>query len=284
VLVEIETQQTDHFSLKQLGGHIGAEVGDIDLSQLHTPEVFAAIRAALVRHGVLFFRDQDLTVEQYVRLGGQFGELEDNDTLDHVEGFPQVGNLVKEADHVTSTGDMWHADHTYLSDPMPFTMLRALQVPPYGGDTLYLSAKAAFAALPEAMKETLSTLKALHSRSYLIRDGRYAAQFYKERPPRATKEQHNKTTVHPAILQLPETGEEVLYVNPGYVVKFDGWNAKLSSGLLESLYEHCLQPEFQFRFQWRKNSIAIWDNRQTWHFAVNDYHGHRRTMQRLVIA
>lgn len=283
MLQNVENAVDVPFTLKPVGGYVGAEILDIDLAELQAPSTYAAIRAALSRHGVLFFRDQRLDVGQYVCFGEQFGQLEDNDTLAHVAGFPQVGELVKEADHVTSIGDMWHVDHTYLPVPMRYTMLRAIQLPPYGGDTLFLSAKAAFAALPEAIKETLRSLRALHSRSYLIRDARVAAQFFKERPPKSTKQEPNKTAVHPAVIRLPESGEEVLFVNPGYVVKFDGWTSKLSQGLLDSLFEHSFQPEYQCRFQWRPGSIVIWDNLQTWHFAVNDYHGHRRSMQRLVI-
>ena len=284
MLKTVAHKDSQPFTLTPMGGYVGAEITHIDFSQPQAPETFVAIRAALARYGVLFFRDQQMMqVEDYVRFGEQFGTLEDNDTLDHAPGFPQVGNLVKEANHVTSIGDMWHVDHTYLPVPMRYTMLRAMELPPYGGDTLFLSAKAAFASLPEGTKETLRTLKALHSRSYLIRDGRYAAQFFKERPPRSTKQEQNKTAIHPAVIRLPETDEEVLFINPGYVVKFDGWTSKISQGLLDSIYEHCFQPEYQCRFQWRPGSIVIWDNLQTWHFAVNDYHGHRRAMQRLVI-
>ncbi|MBB5707427.1 TauD/TfdA dioxygenase family protein [Sphingopyxis panaciterrulae] len=266
-----------------IGGHIGAEITGIDLSGPLTDTVCRELRAALSRHGVLFIPGQDLTLAQYVRLGEAFGELEVNDTLAHPAGYPQVGSLVKEAGHVTSIGDMWHTDHTYLEKPLAFTMLRALEIPPHGGDTLFLSAKAAFAALPDSVKDTLRSLRALHSRSYLIRDGKYAAQFLLERPPQGGKPALNKTAVHPVVTTIPETGEEVLFVNPGYVVKFEGWSAKLSQGLLASLFEHCHQPEFQCRLRWQEKAIAIWDNRQTWHFAVNDYHGHRRSMQRLVI-
>lgn len=274
---------TDLHTITPMGGNVGAIVGNINLSLPQSPEVYAALRTALGQHGVLFFRDQNLTVDQYVALGEQFGKLEDNDTLNHVDGYPQVGRLIKEAGHITSIGDMWHVDHTYLAEPMRYTMLRAIEVPEWGGDTLFLSAKAAFASLPNETQKTLRSLRALHSRSYLIRDGRYAAQFFKERPPRSSGEAHNKTAIHPAVIRLPDTGEEVLFLNPGYVVKFDGWTAKLSEGLLDALYAHCLQPEYQCRFSWRPGSIAIWDNLQTWHFAVNDYQGQRREMERLVI-
>jgi len=273
------------FRITRLGGHVGAEITGIDFAQLQPDAVFDRIRAELAVHGVLVFRDQQkLTIEEYVRLGQQFGELENNETLAHAEGFPQVGELIKEAGHVTSIGDMWHTDHTYLPRPMPFTMLRALELPAYGGDTLFLSVKAAFASLPDEVKETLRGLKALHSRSHLIKDGNYAAQFFKERPARDGGKSNNQMSVHPVVTTLPETGEEVLFVNPGYVVKFDGWTAKLSAGLLNALYEHCLIPEYQFRLRWAPGTIVIWDNRQTWHFAVNDYQGQRRAMQRLVIA
>ncbi len=276
---------TEDFQITRLGGHIGAEITGIDCAQPQPDAIFAHIRTALAEHGVLVFRDQQkLTIEQYVRLGEQFGELENNETLAHADGFPQVGDLIKEAGHITSIGDMWHSDHTYLAKPTGFTMLRALELPSYGGDTLFLSAKAAFASLPGEVKETLRGLKALHSRSHLIKDGKYAAQFFKERPARDGGKSNNQMSVHPVVATLPETGEEVLFVNPGYVVKFDGWTAKLSAGLLDALYEHCLVPEYQFRLRWEPGTIVIWDNRQTWHFAVNDYQGQRRAMQRLVIA
>jgi taurine dioxygenase len=272
------------FRVAPLTSHVGAEILDIDLSRPQPDAVFSEIRRLFARYGVLFFRDQTLTIEQYVALGERFGTLEDNDTLAHAPGFPQVGMLVKEPTHLTSIGDMWHTDHTYLSEPMKATMLRAIEVPPYGGDTLFLHTARAFAALPDGLKETLRSLKALHSRTHLIRDGKYAAQYFKERPSQTATDTLAATAIHPVVTRHPDTGEEILFVNPGYVVKFDGWSAKYSAGLLASLYEHCLQPEYQCRFRWQPGSIAIWDNRQTWHYATNDYHGHRRIMQRLIIA
>lgn len=272
------------FRVVPLTTHVGAEVLDIDLARIDDEAVFSELRRLFAQYGVLFFRDQQLTVEQYVALGERFGILEDNDTLAHVPGFKQVGLLVKETGHVTSIGDMWHTDHSYVAEPMKATMLRAIEVPETGGDTLFLHTGRAFQTLPEGLKAMLRTLKALHSRTYLIRDGRYAAQYFKERPSQTTQDRLGATAIHPAVTIHPETGEEVLFLNPGYVVKFDGWNAKQSAGLLASIYEHCLQPEYQCRFRWHSGSVAIWDNRQTWHYAVNDYHGTRREMQRLIIA
>ena len=266
------------FKIKRLGGFVGAEITGFDLSADQPQTIYDSVRSAINDHGLLVFRGQaDLPLEQFVSLGEQFG------TIAHPAGFPSVGMLIKEADHKTSIGDMWHVDHTYLPQPKRYTMLRAVELPAYGGDTLFLSTKAAFASLPNGLKETLRGLKALHSRTYLIKDAKYAEQYLKERPAMDGGESNHQMTVHPAVMTLPETGGEVLFVNPGYVVKFDGWTSKLSAGLLNALYDHCQHPEFQFRLRWEPGTIAIWDNLQTWHFAVNDYMGQRRSMQRLVI-
>jgi taurine dioxygenase len=273
------------FRIEPLTMAIGAEIVDIDLSQSHSDAVYKGIREALYRWGVIFFREQSLTPEKYLALGNRFGVVEEKATLGHVEGFPQIGRLVKEANHFTSIGDMWHTDHTYMAHPIGMTMLHAIEVPPSGGDTLFAHAGRAFAGLPEGVKQTLRGLRALHSRSYLIKDPKAAAQYQKERPVVENEQgKIDARKVHPAVKAHPETGEEVLFLNPGYVVKFDGWTSKLSAALLESLYAHTLQDENLCRFRWRKGSIAIWDNRLVWHKALNDYHGQRREMHRMMIA
>lgn len=263
---------------------VGAEIGNVDLAADLPEHVFAGIRQALYRWGVVFFRDQYLDAAQYLAFARRMGEIEERATLNHVEGHPQIGLLVKEADHKTSIGDMWHVDHTYMTDPISMTMLMARQVPPYGGDTLFAHAGKAFAALPEEIKEMLRKLKTLHLRSHLIKDSRYKAQYLKERPPQDAGEIKQAAAIHPAVKLHPESGEEILYVNPGYTVQFDGWPRELSVGILEGIFDHVLQPEFQCRFRWREGSIALWDNRAVWHRALNDYHGHRREMYRVMIA
>ena len=169
------------FRIEPLTSVIGAEILDIDLSRPHSDAVNTAIREALYRWGVIFFREQSLTPEQYLALGNRFGVVEAKATLSHVEGFPQIGRLVKEVDHLTSVGDMWHTDHTYIAHPHGMTMLHGIEIPPVGGDTLFAHTGHAFATLPEGPKQTLRGLKALHSRSYLIKDEKYAAQYLKER-------------------------------------------------------------------------------------------------------
>ena len=262
---------------------VGAELHGIDLRDDLTDEVLAEIRRALFRWGAIFFRDQSLDAAQYLTFARRIGEVEERATLNHVEGHPQIGLLVKEADHKTSIGDMWHVDHTYMDEPIAITMLMAREVPPYGGDTLFAHAGHAFAALPEGLKETLRGLRALHLRSHLIKSVRYKAQYLKERPPQGMTEIRQAAAVHPVVRRHPESGEEILFVNPGYTVKFEGWTRDTSTGLLDDIYRYVLQPEHECRFRWREGSIAIWDNRVVWHRALNDYHGHRREMYRLMV-
>jgi taurine dioxygenase len=267
---------------KPLTGTIGAEIVDIDLAEDLDDGALDLIRRALDVHGVLFFRDQRLSTAEFAAFASRLGVLEQHDSLPTTAGQPEVALLIKEADHVTSIGDMWHTDHTYLSVPMRWTMLRAIEVPEFGGDTLFLSTVHAFAALPDGMKAMLRSLKAVHSRSFLIKDRKYGEQFLRERP--STRAAEPAIAVHPVVRPHPATGAETLFVNPGYTVKFEGWTREQSAPLLRMLYDHCLQPEFQCRFRWAPGSIALWDNGQTWHYAVNDYQGRRRAMQRIVIA
>jgi len=162
-------------------------------------------------------------------------------------------------------------------------MLYAREVPKTGGDTLFASMYAAYDALSEGLKATLAGLKAVHSSRHVFgpeapaRRGDLAGRI--RNPELAT--QH---AVHPVVIRHPDSGRRVLYVNSGFTLRFDGWSEEESRPLLDYLYRHAVRPEFTCRFQWRLGSLAFWDNRSTWHFAVNDYHGERRLLHRITIA
>jgi len=270
--------------IQPLTTHVGAEIFGVDLAEGYDGQVYADIRAAMHRYGVVFFREQTLSAAEYLAFATQFGEPRVNPLTSHVEGFPAIATLVKEAWHETSTGDMWHADHTFLPSPMN-TCLRAVEVPAVGGDTLWANTRVAYERLPEPIKEEIADLKALHSHSFLIKDLDYARKHKEEHGVGMSDDMSSATSemlYHPVVRKHPETGADVLFVNPGYTVKFEGQSRAQSLDLLNKLYDHCLQPEFQCRFRWRPGSIAMWDNSQTWHFAVNDYAGQRREMQRIV--
>lgn len=272
--------------IRPLTTNTGAEIFGVDLSKPLTAAMQTQIQEALLDYGVVFFRDQSLSDSEYLAFGKTFGAPRANPLTPHVEGMPEISRLIKEEHHETSTGDMWHADHTFLPSPMN-TVLRAVEVPAFGGDTMWLNTRAAYDALPEQIKSDIAGLKALHSHSFLIKDAAKAKKHKEEhgvKPAKAdNKPQENQTYYHPVVRTHPISGKKALFVNPGYTVKFHGWSRKQSEGLLNMLYEHCLIPEFQCRFRWQKDSIAMWDNSQTWHFAVNDYAGHRREMHRIVI-
>ena len=272
--------------VRPLKTHAGAELFGLDLTQVYAEKVYHEIRAAMHHYGVVFFRDQSLTSEQYLRFASNFGVPKANPLTPTVPGFAAISRLIKEASHETSTGDMWHADHTFLPSPMN-TILLAVEVPEYGGDTLWLNTRVAYEQLPKQIKNEIAGLYALHSHSFLIKDLDYAKKHKEEHGVEAEDKKMaavpTKMHYHPVVRKHPETGSEALFINPGYTVKFQGWSREQSLELLNTLYEHCLQPEFQCRFRWRPGTIAMWDNSQTWHFAVNDYAGHRREMHRIVL-
>ncbi len=275
-LVELE--------VRPLTTHAGAEIFGVNLAQDYERQVYDDILATMYRYGVVFFREQELTHAEYLSFASKLGEPRINPLTPHVAGFPAIAKLIKEPWHETSTGDMWHADHTFLPSPMN-TLLRAIEVPAYGGDTLWANTRVAYEQLPDTLKEQIAQLRALHSHSFLIKDMAYANKHQQEHGVAKPSDMAAASTemhYHPVVRQHPDTGAEVLFVNPGYTVKFEGWTRKRSEPLLNTLYEHCLKPEFQCRFRWRPGSIAMWDNSQTWHFAVNDYAGQRREMHRIV--
>lgn len=265
--------------------NVGAEIRGVDASVKLDSSIYQEILKTLYRYGVVFFRNQSISDEQFLAFAQRFGEPRVNPLTPHLEEIPAIAKIIKEPWHETSTGDMWHADHTFLPSPMN-TMLRAVEVPALGGDTLWVNTRVAFEHLPQKLKEQLIDMKALHSHSFLIKDRDYAKKYEEEHGTSNLRKQKNSNTkmqYHPVIRQHPQTGKDVLFVNPGYTVKFEGCSREKSEPLLSTLYDHCLRPEFQCRFKWDKGSIAMWDNSQTWHYAVNDYSGFRREMHRIVI-
>ncbi|RVU21068.1 TauD/TfdA dioxygenase family protein [Methylobacterium oryzihabitans] len=263
--------------------HVGAEIDGIDLSRPLDPAARDLVAEALATRGVVFFRDQDLTPEQHVAFAEQFGPINVNRFFRAVDGHPQIAEVRKEADQRAAIGSQWHTDHSYDRIPAKGSVLYAREVPPVGGDTLFASMVAAYDALSPAFKAVLEPLRAVHSSRHVfgetsrtVRSGALEGRILN--PELATQD-----AVHPVVITHPESGRRALYVNPNFTLGIEGWSEKESAALLGFLYEHARQPEFSCRFQWREGSIAFWDNRATWHLALNDYHGHRRLMHRITI-
>jgi len=271
-----------HIRVAPLSAHVGAEIGGVNLAQPVADDVLGEIRQAFGRYGVVFFRDQHLTPKQHIALAERFGPIDVNRFFATVPGHPMIAEVRKEPEQQRNIGGGWHTDHSYDAVPALGSMLYAHEVPETGGDTLFASMYAAYDALSDGMKSMVDRLRACHSSRHV-----FGAEAMARRgdlngrignPELATQD-----AVHPVVIRHPETGRKALYVNPGFTLRFEDWTDEESRPLLEYLYRHAVRPEFTCRFRWREGSLALWDNRSTWHFAVNDYHGERRLLHRITI-
>jgi taurine dioxygenase len=272
-----------HIQVSPVTPILGAEIGGVDLSQPLAASVFTEIERAFVEFGVIFFRNQQLTPEQHIAFAKRFGPIDINRFFKSVDGYPQIAEVRKEANQKANIGGSWHTDHSYDQIPAKGSMLYAREVPSAGGDTLFSSMYAAFEALSPGLQKTLEGLKALHSSRHAFGASakRLAESDLKGRignPELATQD-----AIHPVVITHPESGRKALYVNSGFTLRIDGWSDQESEALLGYLYKHAVRPEFTARFRWQPGSLAFWDNRSTWHLALNDYAGHRRLLHRITI-
>ena len=228
-----------------------------------------------------FFRNQKLTPEAHIALAQGWGEINVNRFFTPVENYPQIAEVRKEPDQKFNIGGGWHTDHSYDQIPALGSLLYAKEVPTSGGDTLFAGCGAAFDTLSEGIKDTLRTLRAVHSSRHVF--GESAAMPDDVTGLFTNADQATQDAVHPVVIRHPLSGREILYVNPGFTTHIEGWSIQESAPLLEFLYGHIARPEHTCRFHWQPGSLAFWDNRATWHLAVNDYHGQRRLMHRITV-
>jgi taurine dioxygenase len=273
--------------LTPLTPRLGAEITDIDIRQLDDAG-FEKLRQHWLDYKVLFLREQQIGLNELLHFSRRFGELMRLPYIKPLENHPDIICVLKEADEVDMGvfGGDWHSDFSFLAAPPSASILFAEQVPAVGGDTLWIDMAQALRALPREQRSLLEGNIAIHSgRPYGITHApeestRFNGSIEIERDnPEADNE-----TRHPAICRHPETGEEMLFINPTYTTRIDGLPVEQSSRLLADLYRHCSRPEFSCRFRWSAGSIVIWDNRSTLHYAVNDYDGQRRCLYRTTIA
>lgn len=265
---------------------LGAEIGGIEVNTLDE-EQFAALRAAWLDYKVIFLRDQQIDLVDLQRFSARFGELMQ---LPYIKPHPDHANIIrvlKEADEVDMGvfGGDWHSDFSFLRLPPAASILYAEQVPPVGGDTLWADMVAALHRLPVDLRAKIEGRDAIHTgQPYGVshaptEETRFRGSIEIERNnPEADRE-----TRHPAICRHPDSGVEILFINPTYTTRIDGYTPADSDALLQQLFAHCTRPEFSCRFRWQAHSIALWDNRSTMHYAVNDYDGHRRCLYRATV-
>ena len=267
--------------VQPLSAGLGAEIQGVAINTL-SDEQFAEVKQVYFDYGVIFFRDQKLTPEQHIEFAQRWGEININRFFTPVEGYPMIAEVRKEPEQSKNIGGSWHTDHSYDLAPAMGSILYAQEVPENGGDTLFASMYLAYEALSSGMQQALQALKAVHSSRHVFGPERHKGNTdYQGRI--GNSELAQQDSVHPVVITHPDSGRKALYVNPGFTVRFDGWTEQESKPLLEYLYQHATKPEFTCRFQWRKRSVAFWDNRATWHYAANDYAGQRRLMHRITV-
>lgn len=268
-------------AIQRLAGALGAEISGVDLSRDLTESLAGAIRRVLLDHQVIFFRDQDLSSEQFLRFAQSMGQPIEYPFVKGIDGYPVIIPVMKLEHERTNFGGIWHSDTTYLQQPPMGSMLLAREVPPYGGDTLFASQYLAYESLSEGMRKLLDGLVAVNSSA--------KADVSKTREDRIASDgradaRKDYVAEHPAVRTHPETGRKALYVNVAHTSHFKGMTPEESAPLLQFLFQHQIKPEFTCRFAWRPGSLAFWDNRCAQHNPVNDYHGFRRVMHRITLA
>lgn len=268
--------------------HLGAEITGVNMAEPMDDQTLTKLRNALWAHGVIFFRDQDITPEQHLAFGRRFGQLHIHPFAPGLKDHAEILVLENNRERPPSINN-WHSDVTFLERPALGSILRAIKVPEFGGDTLWASMYAAYDALSDTMQRFLSGLVAVHDFEHVF-FGHSKLMFSDK-----TEDAHARVDKvaaarrrfpemeHPVVRTHLETGKQALFVNSGFTTRIKDMSEKESRTLLNFLYEHLDSPDFQVRFRWQKNSVAFWDNRCTQHFAAADYWPHERHMQRVTI-
>jgi taurine dioxygenase len=266
--------------VRPLASALGAEIFGVDLAGRLDEGMIEELRAALLEHVVIFFRDQELAPPQLLALAERFGEVVEYPLVKGLPECPLVLPVIKEPHERVNFGGIWHSDTAYLERPVLGTLLYALETPPVGGDTMFASTYLAYEALSEGMQRLLGSLQAVNVAGKAITLKTREAMHSKRGTavdPEAT------SAVHPVVRTHPETGRKSLYVNLAHTLRFADMTEEESAPLLDYLFAHQIKPEFTCRFRWRPGSLAFWDNRASLHYPLNDYHGHRRVMHRVTL-
>ena len=268
-------------TITPLSHALGAQISGVDITQPLNVEQRDAIEQALLKHQVLFFRDQPITPEQQARFAANFGDLHIHPIYPNVPEQPEV-LILDTAQTDVRDNAVWHTDVTFLPTPALGAVLSAKLLPAFGGDTLWASGIAAYEALSEPLKVLLQGLSATHD---------FVKSFPLERfgnTPQALEQweatrKKNPPLSHPVIRTHPVSGRKSLFVNEGFTTRINELSDSESEAILKLLFAHATRPEFTIRWRWQTDDVAFWDNRVTQHFAVDDYRPARRVMHRATV-
>jgi taurine dioxygenase len=273
------------FTIERSGSSCGAIIHGIDFASEVSTDLVAELRATWLKHLVIAFPDQHLTLERYEEVAQLFGQFGVDPYFKGLADHPHIAEVKREADETTPLfAEGWHSDWSFLQTPPSGTLLYGRVIPPTGGDTLYADQHAAYDALDEDMKETLEGLQGIHSaRRGYSRQGQYGEKDVGRSMAIVYSDDALATQIHPLVLTHPETGRKALFLSPGYTIDIEGMDADAAQELLMKLYRHQAREEFVYRHVWSENMLTMWDNRSVVHAATGGYQGHRRLLQRITI-
>jgi taurine dioxygenase len=262
---------------------VGAIAHDIAITPDMPDANFASLRQAYSDHGLLFFRDQNLSEEDHIAFARRWSSIDINRFFKAVDGYPEIAEVGKEPDQTHNIGGGWHTDHSYDVEPAMGSMLVARILPETGGDTWFASMYGAYDRLSDALKTKIAGLRGVHSSRHVFGpDSAYKKMDTGGRI--GNEEAATQDVTHPLVITHPLSGKKALYANPAFTIGIEGMSKADGDALLGQLYPNCIAEDVTYRFKWEKGSIAFWDNRATWHYALNDYQGQRRIMHRVTVA
>lgn len=276
---------------------VGAEIHGVDIAAGLSNTQFDAIHKAFADHGLIFFRGQNISESDHIELARKFGNIDINRFFAAHPDHPEIAMVSKDVDQKDNIGGGWHTDHSYDQNPAMGSILVARELPETGGDTMFASMYAAYDNLSDGFKQMLGGLNAVHSAAHIFGSGpgTYATATDAAAPVEGHESKSDgrignaavadvmPEVIHPVVITHPLSGKKALYVNPAFTVRFEGWTEEESRPLMQQLFAECARPEYTHRFEWTPGSIAFWDNRATWHWALNDYQGQRRVMHRITV-
>jgi len=267
--------------IEPLGGSCGAIVHGLNVEHPQSPSQIEAIRRLLDDHLVIALPEQSLDLDRLESFTDELGGRDVTPFVEPVEGRPHVIRVIKEAGDELNFANAWHSDLTYLASPPAYTVLHARDVPPAGGDTMWSNQYLALETLPADLRDQLVDLRATHSAGFAYGTGGYLESVAgKSSMTIAPSLDAHRIHTHPLVIRHPRTGRLALFVNSVYTTGIEGIGDNEAGALLARLFQHSVNPNFTCRLRWQPRMLAIWDNRSTQHFAINDYVGHRREMYR----
>jgi len=275
---------------------MGAQIIGVDASRV-TDEQFAEIRHALFRHKMIYFSNQKLRHAEHEAFSLRFGPFAEDAYTQGVPGHRDVHPLIKEADDRSRMvfGEGWHTDSPFLPEPPAITILHSVQVPPFGGDTMWANSALAYTMLSDTYRRMIEGLRVQFSLRDVLQSVHDAVEVGESPIGRlaATRDATRlsddlmrkiRGNSHPIVRTHPVTGEKALYVDPSYGIGIEGMLPEESAPLLRYLTDHLVQPAFTCRLRWEPDMLAMWDNRLCVHQAYNDYQGYRRELYRTTVA